>query len=216
MAAPKAPLLDVSGKKSKDVTLDEGVFGADVKPHLVHETVRAELNARRAGTRGAKSRGLVAGGRAKPWRQKGTGRARAGTIRAPQFTGGGVAFPPTMRSFDVKVNRKVRRSALAGALSSHASNGTLGLIDGGAFSEPSTKAAAELLAEWGKDVPTVIVATEEEEALWKSFRNLERVLVLVPSELEVASIVWARSLLLSEAALTHVNARAGAKKEESA
>jgi large subunit ribosomal protein L4 len=216
VAAPKAPLLDASGKRSKDVTLDEGVFGADVKPHLVHETVRAELNARRAGTRGAKSRGLVAGGRAKPWRQKGTGRARAGTIRAPQFTGGGVAFPPTMRSFDVKVNRKVRRSALAGALSSHASNGTLGLIDGGAFSEPSTKAAAELLAEWGMDVPTVIVATEEEEALWKSFRNLERVLVLVPSELEVASIVWARSLLLSEAALAHVNARAGAKKEESA
>jgi large subunit ribosomal protein L4 len=216
MAAPKAPLLDLSGKRSKDVTLDEGVFGAEVKPHLLHETVRAELNARRAGTRGAKSRGLVAGGRAKPWRQKGTGRARAGTIRAPHFTGGGVAFPPTARNFEVKVNRKARRSALAGALSSHATNGTIGLIDGGAFSEPSTKAAAELLSEWGKDTPVVVVATEEEEALWKSFRNLERVLVVVPSELEVASIVWARSLLVSEAALTHVQARAGAKREESA
>jgi large subunit ribosomal protein L4 len=216
MAAPKAPLLDASGKRSKDVTLDEGVFGAEVKPHLLHETVRAELNARRAGTRGAKSRGLVAGGRAKPWRQKGTGRARAGTIRAPHFTGGGVAFPPTARNFEVKVNRKARRSALAGALSSHATNGTIGLIEGGAFSEPSTKAAAELLSEWGKDTPVVVVATEEEEALWKSFRNLERVLVVVPSELEVASIVWARSLLVSEAALTHVQARAGAKREESA
>ena len=213
MAAPKAPLLDASGKRAKDVTLDEGVFGAEVKPHLLHETVRAELNARRAGTRGAKSRGLVAGGRAKPWRQKGTGRARAGTIRAPHFTGGGVAFPPTARNFEVKVNRKARRSALAGALSSHATNGTIGLIDGGAFSEPSTKAAAELLSEWGKDTPVVVVATEEEEALWKSFRNLERVLVVVPSELEVASIVWARSLLVSEAALMHVQARAGAKKE---
>ena len=213
MAAPKAPLLDASGKRSKDVTLDEGVFGAEVKPHLLHETVRAELNARRAGTRGAKSRGLVAGGRAKPWRQKGTGRARAGTIRAPHFTGGGVAFPPTARNFEVKVNRKARRSALAGALSSHATSGTIGLIDGGAFSEPSTKAAAELLSEWGKDTPVVVVATEEEEALWKSFRNLERVLVVVPSELEVASIVWARSLLVSEAALMHVQARAGAKKE---
>ena len=216
MAAPKAPLLDASGKRAKDVTLDEGVFGAEVKPHLLHETVRAELNARRAGTRGAKSRGLVAGGRAKPWRQKGTGRARAGTIRAPHFTGGGVAFPPTARNFEVKVNRKARRSALAGALSSHATNGTIGLIEGGAFSEPSTKAAAELLSEWGKDTPVVVVATEEEEALWKSFRNLERVLVVVPSELEVASIVWARSLLVSEAALTHVQARAGAKREESA
>jgi large subunit ribosomal protein L4 len=104
MASPKAPLLDTAGKKSKDVTLDDSVFGAEIKAHLVHETVRAELNEQRAGTRGAKSRGLVSGGRAKPWRQKGTGRARAGTIRAPQFTGGVVVFPPTMRSFEVKVN----------------------------------------------------------------------------------------------------------------
>src|SRR5437868_13251665 len=112
-AAPKAPLLDVAGKKSKDVALEEAVFAAEVKPHLVHETVRAELNERRAGTRGAKSRGLVSGGRAKPWRQKGTGRARAGTTRAPHWTGGGVAFPPSMRTFDQKVNRKARRAALA-------------------------------------------------------------------------------------------------------
>ena len=84
----------VGGASAKDVTLEAEIFGAEVKPHLVHETVRAELNARRAGTRGAKTRGLVAGGRAKPWRQKGTGRARAGTIRAPQFTGGGVVFAP--------------------------------------------------------------------------------------------------------------------------
>jgi large subunit ribosomal protein L4 len=216
MAAPKAPMLDASGKRSKDVTLEAGVFGTEVKPHLLHETVRAELNARRAGTRGAKSRGLVAGGRAKPWRQKGTGRARAGTIRAPQFTGGGVAFPPTARNFEVKVNRKARRAALAGALSSHASNATLGVIDGGAFTEPSTKAGAALLAQWGKETPVVIVATEEEEALWKSFRNLERVLIVVPSELEVAQILWARSLLVSEAALPFVNGRAGAKAEEPA
>ena len=92
MAAPKAPVLDASGKKSKDLALEEAVFAAELKPHLVHETVRAEQNAARAGTRGAKSRGMVAGGRAKPWRQKGTGRARQGTIRAPQFTGGGVVF----------------------------------------------------------------------------------------------------------------------------
>src|SRR3954447_25211206 len=104
--AVKAPLLDASGKSSRDVSLEDAIFGVEVKPHLVHETVRAELNARRAGTRGAKTRGLVSGGRAKPWRQKGTGRARAGTIRAAQFTGGGVVFAPTMRSFDVKVNRK--------------------------------------------------------------------------------------------------------------
>src|SRR5207245_707996 len=113
----KAPLLDGAGQASKQVSLEAGVFGVELKPHLVHEAVRAELNARRAGTRGAKSRGLVAGGRSKPWRQKGTGRARAGTIRAPQFTGGGVAFPPSPRGFDVKVNRKARKAAYRTALS---------------------------------------------------------------------------------------------------
>jgi large subunit ribosomal protein L4 len=206
MAAPKAKL--VGGKAAKDVTLEAEIFGADVKPHLVHETVRAELNARRAGTRGAKTRGLVAGGRAKPWRQKGTGRARAGTIRAPQFTGGGVVFAPGMRSFDVKVNRKARRSALRGALSNHAGNGTLGVLDGSGFEAPSTKQAKGLVESWGKDVPLLIVATEEEEALIKSFRNLPRLLVTVPSELEVATIVWAKSVLITEAALPLVEGRA--------
>src|SRR5437868_11771775 len=139
MAAPKAPLLDGGGKAAKEVTLEAEIFGAEVKPHPPRETVRAELNARRAGTRGAKSRGLVAGGRSKPWRQKGTGRARAGTIRAPQFTGGGVAFPPIARSFDVKVNRKARRAAFRGALAAHAAAETLGVLADDAMTEPSTK-----------------------------------------------------------------------------
>jgi large subunit ribosomal protein L4 len=206
MAAPKASV--VGGSAAKDVTLDAEVFGAEVKPHVVHETVRAELNARRAGTRGAKTRGLVAGGRAKPWRQKGTGRARAGTIRAPQFTGGGVAFALGMRSFDVKVNRKARRSALRGALSHHAAGGSLGILDGSGFETPSTKQAAELLASWRQEGPYVVVVTEDEEALIKSFRNLPKVLVTVPSELEVATVVWAKSLLITEAALPLVQGRA--------
>ena len=206
MAAPKAKL--VGGSAAKDVTLDAEIFGAEVKPHLVHETVRAELNARRAGTRGAKTRGLVSGGRAKPWRQKGTGRARAGTIRAPQFTGGGVVFAPTMRSFDVKVNRKARRSALRGALSSHASNGTLGVLDGSGFEAPSTKQAKGVVESWAKELPLLVVATEDEETLIKSFRNLPKTLVTVPSELEVATIVWARSVLVTEAALPLVEGRA--------
>jgi len=206
MAAPKAPVLGASGK---DVALPEAVFAADLKPHLVHEAVRAELNARRAGTRGAKSRGLVAGGRAKPWRQKGTGRARAGTVRAAQFTGGGVVFPPGMRSFEVKVNRKALRAALRGALSHHAANGTLALVDGSVFASPSTKQAKALADAWGKERPLVVVAHEDEEALIKSFRNLERVLITVPGELEVAHVVWANALLVSQAALPLVEARAG-------
>jgi large subunit ribosomal protein L4 len=208
-AAPKAPLLDGTGKASKQVSLDVAVFAAEVKPHLVHETVRAELNANRAGTRGAKSRGQVAGGRAKPWRQKGTGRARTGTSRAPHWTGGGVAFPPTMRSFAFKVNRKVSRAALRSALAAHAQEGSLALLDGSAWTEPSTRSAVTLLAEWGKELPLVLVVTDDEDVIAKSFRNIAHVVVTTPAELEVAAIVWAGSLLVSEQALPVVEARAG-------
>lgn len=206
MAAPKAPVL---GSTKKDVSLEEAVFAAEVKPHLVHEAVRAEMNAARQGTRAAKSRGMVAGGRAKPFRQKGTGRARQGTIRAAQFTGGGVVFPPTPRDFSVKVNKKALRAALRAALSDHAQAGTLGLVSGESFEKPSTKQAVELLAKWGQQTPTLLVVAEDEEMLIKSFRNLEKVLVTVPAELEVAQVVWARSLVVSEAALPLVNTRAG-------
>jgi large subunit ribosomal protein L4 len=209
----KAPVLDKAGKKAKDMTLEDTVFGADVKPHLVHETVRAELNARRAGTHAAKSRGLVAGGRGKPWRQKGTGRARAGTIRASQWTGGGMAFPPQPRSFEVKVNRKARKAAFRGALSDHAANGSLGVVSDGAFAEPSTRAAADFFGAWGKELPLLVVADPEQEAMIKSFRNLDGVFVVAPAELEVAELVWARSVLVSEKALEDVQTRAGAAKE---
>jgi large subunit ribosomal protein L4 len=212
MAVPKAPVI---GGSSKEVSLDETVFTTELKPHLVHETVRAELNAARAGTKGTKSRGLVAGGRSKPWRQKGTGRARAGTTRAPHWTGGGVAFAPGMRSFEVKVNRKARRSALRGVLSHHASNGTLGILDGSDFDVPSTKKAAELISGWGER-PMLVVMTEDEETLVKSFRNLDKVLVVTPAELEVASLVWARSVLISEPAMPLVLGRAGVVGEAAA
>jgi large subunit ribosomal protein L4 len=200
----KAQLL---GGKT-EVDLDEAVFGADVKPHLVHEAVRAELNAHRQGTRAAKSRGMVAGGRSKPWRQKGTGRARQGTTRAPQWKGGGVVFPPTPRDFSVKVNKKAMNAALRSALSDHAQAGTIALLDGTSFETPSTKAAVQLLSDWGQSTPTVVIVGEEEEGAAKSFRNLERVLVTVPSELEVAQVVWARSLVVSQAALDAVQGRA--------
>ena len=206
MASPTAPVLDATGRGSDDVALDEGVFAAEVKPHLVHEAVRAELNARRAGTRGAKSRGLVAGGRSKPWRQKGTGRARQGTTRAPQWRGGGVAFPPGMRSFDVKVNRKIVKAAFRSALTSHAGGGTLRVLGPAALDAPSTRKAAQLVADL--ELPLLVVTDESEEYVIKSFRNLERVEVTVPSELEVAALVWARSLVVTEAALPLVQGRA--------
>jgi len=174
----------------------------------VHETVRAELNARRSGTQSTKSRGLVAGGRSKPWRQKGTGRARAGTTRAPHWTGGGVAFAPQPRSYDVKVNRKARKAAFRAALSAHASEGSLGVVGDDAFSEPSTRSAAELVTAWGKELPLLVVFDPEQESMIKSFRNLDGVFVVAPSEVEVAELVWARSLLMSEKALEAVQGRA--------
>ena len=200
----KAPVL---GSKT-DATIDEAVFGAEIKTHLVHEAVRAELNAHRQGTRAAKSRGMVSGGRSKPWRQKGTGRARQGTTRAPQWKGGGVVFPPTPRNFEVKVNKKALKAALRSALSDHAQAGTLALFDAASFETPSTKAALQLLADWGQQTPTVVILGEDEEAAAKSFRNLDRVVVTVPAELEVTQVVWARSLVVSQAALDTVTGRA--------
>ena len=203
--AVKAAVL---GGKAGDVALDAAVFEAEVKPHLVHETVRSELNAARSGTRGAKSRGLVSGGRAKPWRQKGTGRARQGTIRAPQFEGGGHAFAKVPRTFIQKVNRKAAKAALRSALASHVSEGSLAVVSANDFDAPSTKSARAFLEGSGLQSPVVIVATEEETSFVKSFRNLQKVAVIAPSELDVSACVWARSLLLTETALEAVTGRA--------
>jgi large subunit ribosomal protein L4 len=209
MAALKAPVLDAKGAKSKDHTLEAAVFGGEVKAHLVHEAVRAEQNAHRAGTFASKSRGLVSGGRSKPWRQKGTGRARAGTTRAAQFTGGGHVFAKVPRDFELKVNRKAAKAALRSALAAHVQGDSLALLDATTFGEPSTKAARALLETSGLVMPVVIVLTESELNAAKSFRNLQRVVVVEPSELEVTAVVWARSLIVSEGALPLVETRAG-------
>jgi large subunit ribosomal protein L4 len=208
VATTTAPLLDAAGSKAKDVTLPDGVFAVEVKPHLVHEAVRAEQNLHRSGTSATKSRGMVSGGRAKPWRQKGTGRARQGTIRAPQFEGGGHAFAKVPRTFVQKVNRKAGKAALRSALASHAQSGSLALVDATVFAEPSTKAARGFLETAGLAAPVVIVLNADEVSAAKSFRNLERVVIVAPSELEVSAVVWARSLVVSEAALPLVETRA--------
>ena len=207
MAALKAPVLSANGG-SKEASLDAVIFGGEVKPHLVHEAVRAEQASQRAGTFATKSRGLVSGGRSKPWRQKGTGRARAGTTRAPQFTGGGHVFNKVPRSFDLKVNRKVAKAALRSALASHAGAGTLALVDAQTFEEPSTKLARSFLEASGLAEPIVVVLTDDEVNAAKSFRNLPRIAVVAPSELEVGAVVWARSLIVSEGALPTVETRA--------
>src|SRR6185503_20820919 len=138
-----APILGGSEK----LQLDDAVFGAPFNGALVHETVVAELAARRQGTHATKTRGMVRGGGAKPWRQKGTGRARAGSSRSPIWTGGGTVFGPSPRHYILKVNRKARRAALRTALSVHAERGTIHVVDAPGFGDtPSTSKAAELLS----------------------------------------------------------------------
>jgi large subunit ribosomal protein L4 len=197
MAALTAPTLGATTKAK----LAADVFGLERNDALVHEVVKAELAARRQGTHETKTRGNVAGGRAKPWRQKGTGRARQGTIRAPQWTGGGVVFGPHPRNYTGKVNRKAHLKAIRVALSAHAADGTLAALDGAKFGEPRTKAAADLVAGWRSEGPLVVVIARDEDGIERAFRNLARTHVVEVGSVEAADLVWARSLIVTKAAL---------------
>jgi large subunit ribosomal protein L4 len=204
-SAGDAPVLG----GSKKVELDDAAFGARFNGPLVHESVRAELNARRRGTASTKTRGLVRGGGAKPWRQKGTGRARAGSSRSPIWTGGGTTFGPTPRSYTFKVNKKEKRAALRSALSVHAERGTIAVLDPSGFADsPATKQAAKLIADWGAEGSVLVVLTHAEERSALSFRNIAQVTVLPADGTGVADLIGAANVLASEAALAELTARA--------
>ena len=208
---PDAPLIGPEGTtSSKKVKLEESAFGARFHGPLVHQSVRAEQAARRRGTAATKTRGLVSGGGSKPWRQKGTGRARAGSNRSPLWTGGGVVFGPQPRSYTFKVNRKEQRAALRSGLSLHAQRGSIAVLDAAAFKSPRTSQAFDLLEDWAQPRPTLVVLAAEESAAALSFRNLARVAVLQPEGVGVADLLGAASLLLSEAALAQITARTSA------
>ena len=197
----KVPYL---GKKGT-VDVDDDVFGEEFHMALVHETVRAELNARRQGTQSTKTRGEVNMTGAKAFRQKGTGRARAGALSSPQRIGGGVAFGPKPRHYTVKVNRKARRRALRAVLSEHARRGSLAVIDASEFEAPSAKRAAEGLADFGDPGRTLVVLGREgEDSCLKSFRNLSRVSVKSQDRVGVADIIGAQRLVLSPAAVDYL------------
>jgi large subunit ribosomal protein L4 len=203
-----APILGATTK----LKLDDAIFGEGLNKSLIHESVRAELNARRRGTAATKTRGLVSGGGAKPWRQKGTGRARAGSSRSPIWTGGGVTFGPQPRSYTFKVNRKERRAALRSALSLHADRGSLAGVDPAAFAAPSTKQAAGLLKDWGSDSSVLVVVGADEANIALSFRNIDRVNVLAASEAGVADIVNAARLVVSQVGLDELSGRLSAER----
>ena len=209
---PDAPILGGTTK----VKLDEAAFGTRFAGPLVHQSVRAEQAARRRGTAATKTRGMVSGGGAKPWRQKGTGRARAGSSRSPVWTGGGTVFGPQPRSYTFKVNRKEQRAALRSALSLHAGRGSLAILDVSAFSAPKTSQAFDLLDDWNQPRPTLLVLAAEESDAALSFRNIDRVSVLEASGVGVTDLVGAASLLLSEAALQALTARTSSSRAHDA
>lgn len=198
----------VLGKTTK-ADLPVELFSEPFHQSLVHETARADLAARRRGTASTLTRAEVSMTTAKAWRQKGTGRARAGALSVPQRTGGGVAFGPKPRSYTVKVNRKARRRALRSALSVHAERGSIAVLDATAYEEPSTKQAAQALEKWGAAKPTLVVLDAEETGAAKSFRNISRVEVAEATAIGVADVIGAASLVVSETALAKLGERAG-------
>ena len=208
-AAPKARKL---GQQSK-VDLPKDIFGEPFQESLVHEAARADLAARRRGTHSSLTRGEVAMTTAKAWRQKGTGRARAGALSVPHRYGGGAAFGPKPRHYTVKVNRKARRKALQAALSVHAERDTIAVLDGKSFDQPSTKDAATALGKWGAERPTLVVVAQDEDTVAKSFRNIEGVSVALSSAAGVADVMGAASLLVTEAALDQLASRAKPGKD---
>jgi len=197
---------------SKKVKLDESAFAARYNESLVHQSVRAEQAARRRGTAATKTRGKVSGGGAKPWRQKGTGNARAGSNRSPIWRGGGTVFGPQPRSYTFKVNRKEQRAALRSALSLHAERGSLAVLDASVFQAPKTNQALKLLQDWDPPTgahPTLVVLDAEDANAALSFRNLARVAVLTHESVGVADLLGAASLVISQPALGALTARAG-------
>ncbi len=196
----------VLGKTTK-ADLPKEVFTEPFHHSLVHEAARADMAARRRGTASTLTRGEVSFTTAKAWRQKGTGRARAGSLGVPNRYGGGVAFGPKPRHYTVKVNRKARRKAMKAALSVHAERGSVAVLDAAAFDTPSTKSAAQALEKWGAKRAILVVLVAEETGAVKSFRNIPRVQVAEVGAIGVADVIGAASIVLSEAALAQLKER---------
>ena len=199
MAKKSAPYIGKTG----NVDLDERVFGEEFNMGLVHGTATAELNARRHGTASTLTRGEVSMTTAKAFRQKGTGRARAGALSTPNRYGGGVAFGPKPRHYVVKVNRKARKKALRAALSVHADRGSVAVCDPATFDTPSTKAAAAALAGFGEGRALVVVGGEDANC-GKSFRNIQGVSVHSADNVGVADIIGASRLIVTPSALEYL------------
>jgi len=198
----KIDIKDTAGKKVGSTDLADGVFGIEPNTFAVHQVVRSQLAARRAGTHSTRTRGMVSGGGKKPWRQKGTGRARQGSTRSPQWAGGGVVFGPHPRSYGFKVPNKVVKLAMRSALSAKLSDEALYVVDGFSFEKPSTKQAAEILKSLGIDGRVTVVVPDDDVNAMLSFRNVAKVRVIAASEANTYDLVDNTAVLFSKPALS--------------
>jgi len=201
----KIDVFDTNRTKVGDIDLDEGVFGAQVKEHLLYAAVRYQRAKARAGTHKVKERAEVRGGGKKPWRQKGTGRARQGSSRSPHWRGGGVVFGPVVRSHAFKLNRKVRQSALRSALSRRIQENAVVVLDDFLLETPRTKQVAAFMSRF--ELPEMLLVAERNETLEKSARNLPTVTLLPPEGLNVYDVLRRRNLVLTRAAVDAVTNR---------
>jgi large subunit ribosomal protein L4 len=208
-------VVGVQGEKAGSVELDPVVFEAPVKPHLFHAEVRRQMSARRSGTHSTKNRAAVSGGGAKPFRQKGTGRARQGTTRAPQFHGGGVVFGPVPRSYHQKLPKKVRRAALRAALSLRLREEAVTVVEAFGLEEYSTKRMVDILTALGVMGDSVLIVLESSDPhVERSARNLPLVGVIRAEGLNVYDVLRHRQILLTREAALSVQSRLGANGEE--
>jgi large subunit ribosomal protein L4 len=203
---------DVKGEVVRQRELPAELFEAPVNVAVMHQVVRAGLAAQRAGTHSTKTRGDVSGGGRKPWRQKGTGRARQGSIRAPQWSGGGVAHGPKPGDHSIRVNRKMKKVALRSALSDAAQNGKLAVVEGLAFDGPRTKDAAALFDSLELQGRILLVIAEPDEATEKSFRNLPNVKIDYPGNLSTYDLLFAERVLFTTEALDALSGHVGAEE----
>jgi len=208
----KIDVLDATGKKSGSRDLPSELFEAKVSVPLMHQVVVAGLAGIRAGTHSTKTRGDVSGGGKKPWRQKGTGRARQGSIRSPQWAGGGIAHGPHPRSHDMRVNKKMKKGALRSALTDALQSGKLAVVDDIGFEEPKTAEAAKLLVslELAGKVLVILPQPTEDGAVEKSFRNIRSVKVAYAGGLGVYEILLADRVLFTAAALDAIEGKGDA------
>ena len=195
-------VLDAEGKKAGTADLPENLFDVQTNVPLIHQVVVAQQAAARQGTHDTKNRGEVSGGGRKPYKQKGTGRARQGSIRAPQFTGGGVVHGPTPRSYDQRTPKKMKAAALRGALSDRARHGRVhvvtGLVDGDA---PSTRTAVKALARISERAHVLVVAERGDLLTWRSVRNLPEVHFLYPDQLNTYDVLLSDDVVFTRGAL---------------